>query len=93
MKKKIELIALSLGLMAADALTAADKVTFEDHIIPLFRNKCLKCHNADKMRADLDLSNYDAAMRGSGNGPVLSGGNPDESLLRSEEHTSELQSQ
>ncbi len=81
MKKKIELIALSLGLVVADALTAADKVTFEDHILPLFRNKCLKCHNADKMRADLDLSNYDAAMRGSGNGPVLSGGNPDESLL------------
>jgi len=81
MKKKIELIALSLCLMTADALIAADKVTFEDHILPLFRNKCLKCHNADKMRADLDLSNYDATMRGSGNGPVLSGGNPDESML------------
>jgi WD40 repeat protein len=62
-------------------LVAADKVTYQDQILPIFRNKCLKCHNADKMKADLDLSTYDAAMQGSGNGPVLVGGDPDESKL------------
>ena len=70
MKRKMKLAAVSLGLMTATALVAADKVTYQDHILPIFRNKCLKCHNADKMKAALALSNYDAAIMGSGNGPV-----------------------
>ena len=77
MNKKIKTVALSLGLIAAGPLFAADKVTYQDQILPIFRNKCLKCHNADKMKADLDLSTYDAAIQGSGNGPVLVGGDPD----------------
>ena len=81
MKRKMKLAAVSLGLMTATALVAADKVTYQDDILPIFRNKCLKCHNADKRKPDLDLPNSDAAIMGSGNGPVLSGGNPDESLL------------
>ncbi|SVA42324.1 uncharacterized protein METZ01_LOCUS95178, partial [marine metagenome] len=81
MNKKIKTATLSLGLIAAGPLFAADKVTYQDQILPIFRNKCLKCHNADKMKADLDLSTYDAAIQGSGNGPVLVGGDPDESML------------
>ena len=56
MNQKIKSVALSLGLIAAGQLFAADKVTYQDQILPIFRNKCLKCHNADKMKADLDLS-------------------------------------
>ena len=60
---------------------AADKVTYEDHVLPIFRNSCLKCHNADKMKADLDISTYAALMNGSGNGEIVTGGDPDSSLL------------
>ena len=81
MKRNVKTIAITTMLLAAATLTAADKVTFEDDILPIFRNKCLNCHNQEKMRADLDLSTYDATMLGSGNGPVLAGGDPDESLL------------
>ena len=81
MKRKVKTIAITTALLAAASLTAADKVTFEDDVLPIFRNKCLKCHNADKMRADLDLSTYEATMNGSGNGPVLAGGDPDSSQL------------
>ena len=81
MIQKTQILLLSLGLMLAVELVAADKITYQDHILPIFRNKCLKCHNADKMKADLDLSTYDAAITGSGNGPVLAGGDPDESIL------------
>ena len=81
MKRNLHLVTITSVLLAAATARAADKVTFEDDILPIFRNKCLKCHNADKMRADLDLSTYDATMTGSGNGPVLAGGDPGESLL------------
>ena len=58
MNRNTHTIAIAAALLAAASLTAADKVTYEDDVLPIFRNKCLKCHNADKMKADLDLSTY-----------------------------------
>jgi hypothetical protein len=67
-----------LGLQTA---TAQDKVTYQDHILPLIEANCSKCHNSDKKKADLDLTSYQGALKGSGSGPVLVSGNPDGSKL------------
>jgi len=79
--RKFKSIALAGALFVGFTVGAADKVTYEDHILPIFRNSCLKCHNADKMKADLDISTYAALMNGSGNGEIVAGGDPDSSLL------------
>jgi hypothetical protein len=68
-------------LATALAAQAADKVTYDDQILPIFRNSCLNCHNPDKKKAGLDLSTYQAALQGSENGKVLESGNPGGSLL------------
>src|SRR5262244_3940229 len=68
-------------LVTATAAFAADKVTYVDHVLPIFRNACLNCHNPDKKKAGLDLSTYSAALQGSENGKVLQSGNPGNSLL------------
>ncbi len=65
----------------AGGLRAADKVTYNDHVLPILRNTCLNCHNPDKKKAGLDLSTYQAALSGSDNGKVLESGNPGASLL------------
>lgn len=72
-----------LSATIAVALTAqgADKVTYDDQIMPILRNACLNCHNPDKKKAGLDLSTYQAALQGSENGKVLESGNPGSSLL------------
>lgn len=62
-------------------LRAADKTTYDDHVLPILRNSCLKCHNPDKARADLDLSTFKAALAGSGSGPIVKPGEPDNSKL------------
>ncbi len=72
---------MALAALGVMALPAADKTTFDDQVLPIFRNKCLKCHNPDRMRADLDLSTFDAALKGSGNGAVLASGDPNGSKL------------
>ena len=54
--RKFKSIAIAGALFVGFTVSAADKVTYEDHILPIFRNSCLKCHNADKMKADLDIS-------------------------------------
>ena len=79
--RNLKTIAFAVGFIAAGAGFAADKTTYEDDVLPIFRNNCLKCHNADKMRADLDLATFDALMNGSGNGEVVAGGDLDNSLL------------
>ena len=74
---------LPAALLAAPAVTFAadEKVTYQDHVLPLFRNACLNCHNADKKKAGLDLSTYQATLAGSDNGPVMSPGDAGASKL------------
>jgi WD40 repeat protein len=60
---------------------ATDKITFQDHIAPLVEANCSKCHNEDKKKADLDLTSYQSALKGSGSGPVVLSGNVEGSKL------------
>ncbi|HZJ15425.1 MAG TPA: c-type cytochrome domain-containing protein [Chthoniobacteraceae bacterium] len=71
------------AVVSASAIvaSAADKVTYNDHVLPIFRNACLNCHNPDKKKAGLDLSTYTAALQGSENGKVLQSGNAGASQL------------
>lgn len=61
--------------------SAAEKVTYEDQVLPIFRNSCLNCHNPDKKKAGLDLSTFQGALQGSENGKVLNSGDAAGSLL------------
>ncbi|HSI33609.1 MAG TPA: c-type cytochrome domain-containing protein [Tepidisphaeraceae bacterium] len=75
--------AAPLSARAADAPAAAastPKVTYVDHVLPIFKNACLNCHNPDKKKGNLDLSSYTGVMAG-GSGPLFVGGDPDASLL------------
>lgn len=47
----------------------------------IFSDNCVRCHGGATPRAGLDLSTYDSAIRGSGNGPVIVCGNAAESRL------------
>src|SRR5579859_846389 len=73
------------ALLAALFLTATaradDKVTYQDNVLPLIQAHCAKCHNEDKRKADLDLTSYQGALKGSGSGAIVVAGNPDASKL------------
>jgi WD40 repeat protein len=57
------------------------KVTYEDHVLPIFRDNCLKCHNPDKLKGDLDLTSFSSAVKGGGSGATLNAGDPESSQL------------
>lgn len=79
---KTPLLMLGTGaLLAVASPVAAQKVTFDEHVLPVFKNQCLKCHNPDKPKADLDLSTYSATMKGGSSGLIVAGGDPDGSSL------------
>src|SRR5918993_2398057 len=81
MTKRSVVLSLALAPVLGASALAQEKVTYQDHVLPIFRNSCFSCHSADKKKADLDLSSYAAAMAGGSSGKALEPGSPDGSLL------------
>ena len=61
------------GFSAAEEKAAPkeEKITFDQHILPIFREKCGSCHNANDKKGDLVLDNYGLAMQGGASGEVV----------------------
>ncbi len=87
MKHSFRLLILSASVVASFTATArADdkkpaKITYDEHVQPIFREHCFACHNQDKARGGLLLHTYTGAMAGGASGAVLKPGDPDSSRL------------
>ena len=68
-------------LLLTSGARGADKVTYDDQLMPLLRNECVSCHNPDKKKAGLDVSSYQALLAGGDGGPVVNVGDPENSPL------------
>ena len=72
---------LAAWLFTVSLGQAQEKITYQDHIHPLFENACNSCHNADKTKGGLDLASYANTLKGGSSGVSAESGNPDGSLL------------
>ncbi|MFM8187584.1 MAG: c-type cytochrome domain-containing protein [Pirellula sp.] len=68
---------LALSSLAQDAA----KITYDDHIKPIFREHCASCHNNNAKKGGLSLESYQATMAGGSSGEVLVAGDLDSSRL------------
>jgi hypothetical protein len=68
-----------VGLLQAEELPA--KVTFDEHIKPIFREHCTSCHNANEKKSGLSLDNFASTMEGGSGGESLVAGDLDSSRL------------
>jgi hypothetical protein len=77
------LFGMIVGLQALSTVRAdaPEKVTFEDHIKPIFRNHCAKCHNPAEKNSDLDVMTFSSLIAGGASGQVVAGGDADASRL------------
>ena len=71
----------ALPLIVAAASGAEPVITYDDHIKPIFREHCLKCHGEDQAKADLNLATFDTALKGGSGGAVLAAGRASTSNL------------
>ncbi len=83
---RLTMLACTLLLLATaargdEAKPADAKITYDEHVRPIFREHCFSCHNADTKKSDLSLASYAAAMQGGSTGAVVSAGDPDSSRL------------
>lgn len=60
---------------------AQEKLTYDDHVKPIFMQRCARCHSAQKKSSDLDLSNYTNLMLGGSSGDSIEPGDASNSFL------------
>ena len=73
MKSQLLLIwALLFSIVGLSA--SPEKPNLEDDVMPIFESKCNSCHNADRAKGGLDLTNMNAILVGGSSGEsVISG--------------------
>ena len=68
----------TVALLTSNVMTQAQekkkppKITYDEHVLPILKQKCFSCHNPDKASGDLDMTNYTNLMQGSGSGAIIS---------------------
>src|SRR4051794_39639526 len=88
---RIACAAAFVFVIATNVARAEDtKVTYDDQLAPIFRQRCSSCHNPTAKKADLDVTNYSALMHGGSSGAVIQAGEAESSqLFASVTHQSE----
>ena len=71
------------------ALPAQEKISYDDHVLRIFEQSCLNCHNPDKTKGGLDLSNFAGAMKGGSSGKIVEPGDTSSTLINVVKHTAE----
>lgn len=56
-------------------------VTFEKDIAPIFKDSCVRCHGAERPRAQLRLDTLEGVLKGSKDGTIVATGDSAHSLL------------
>ena len=75
------LVLFIISTSSFNALAQGDKINYEEHVRPIFADRCLSCHNPDKAKGGLDLSTYSATMQGGSSGEIVNSGDPNGSRL------------
>lgn len=70
---------LLLGSLAEDKPQAAPD--FQKDVLPVFEEKCIRCHGAKRRDGKLDMRTLEALHEGGVTGPAIKPGNAKKSLL------------
>ncbi len=78
--------ATEAGANSGTLLVPRDTVSFAEDVLPIFRQRCVKCHGAEdedgvRAEAGLYLLEYEQVMAGSEFGTVIEAGDPEKSYL------------
>lgn len=69
MEHRQRMLAVLLSIIAIPVAVVgqtddAAPLNFDEHVKPILRQHCLKCHGNDKQEADLNLQGYGSLLRG-----------------------------
>ena len=58
-------------VMGEQKIEATPKITFDDHVKPIFRQHCSACHSQGEKKGGLDLDAYTALLEGGASGEIV----------------------
>lgn len=61
----------SLATATAFAADVPEKVNYEDHVKPIFRQYCFNCHNQGEKKGGLALDTFGSVIEGGGSGEIV----------------------
>src|SRR5881628_75709 len=77
-------VVLSLVFAASLAMAGDTPVSFYNDVVPIFKKSCTGCHHPGKLKGQLDLTTYEAAVKGGKHGDLVKVGDPKSSTLMEE---------
>ncbi len=79
-------LTIFLSTLLALSVSAAEEkaVSFFNDVVPIFKKSCNGCHHPGKLKGQLDLTTYDAAIKGGKHGVLVKAGDPKGSVLMDE---------
>jgi hypothetical protein len=69
------------GARAAESGAPDRAPSFEKDVLPIFEEKCIRCHGAKRRGGKLDMRTVEAMLEGGDTGPAFQKGNSRKSLL------------
>src|SRR5438034_11405145 len=76
---------LGAGLLLAGVCQAEDKpVSYYRDLVPIFKRSCTGCHHPGKLKGELDLTTYEAFLKGGKHGPGFKAGDLKQSMILEE---------
>jgi mono/diheme cytochrome c family protein len=78
------LIGFEITGPSSEACAAAAKMSFADDVLPIFRGRCVGCHQPGSPgteKSGLDLTSYEGLMKGTQYGKMVIPGDPESSNL------------
>ncbi len=72
---------VALALISGSLFAAEAPPTFQEDVLPIFRDKCCTCHNPDEQSGGLDLTSFSRMMAGGSSGDVIAPGDAEGSYL------------
>lgn len=75
-------------LMKSQAVPLEEAVVFQNLVQPILEKKCVACHNPDKIKGELLLTDAKSIAKGGKTGPLYVAGKPELSLLIQRAHLS-----
>ena len=80
-----QFLAIALLVSITASISAQDKkearVTWDDNVAAIMKQRCVTCHNVNKKSSGLDLSTYTNIMLGGASGDVIELGSAADSYL------------
>ncbi len=72
---------LLCGLTPTTLVAADGAAGFREHVAPILASRCIRCHEGNAPKGDIDLTRASRVVEGRGEGGIVVPGKPDESLL------------